>query len=232
MSDYLFPAPSVATITVEGESAAFPVHRVFCVGRNYAAHALEMGGVPDYEAPFYFIKSTEHVIASGAEIPYPLGTENYHHEVELSILIGAPAFRVSEDDALNYVYGYCASLDMTRRDLQNALKAKSLPWDLSKDFENAAVFAKASKASAFGEVGNQKIKLDVNGETRQDATLAELIHSVPAVIADLSKYYHLVPGDVIMTGTPAGVSAVSAGDVLHGTIDGLAPVELTLTATE
>ncbi len=232
MSDFLFPVAPTKSIAVEGETAAFPINRIFCVGRNYAAHAVEMGGVPDYEAPFYFTKSPSHAVASGARIPYPLGTENYHHEMEFSILIGAPAFRVSEADAMKAVYGYSASLDMTRRDLQNVSKEKRRPWDTSKDFESAGVFATARKATHFGAVADQRISLTVNGEVRQDASLADLIHSVPAVIADLSKFYHLQAGDVIMTGTPAGVGAVVACDVLRGEIDGLAPVELTLTDPE
>ncbi len=232
MSDFLFPVAPTKSIAVEGETAAFPINRIFCVGRNYAAHAVEMGGVPDYEAPFYFTKSPSHAVASGACIPYPLGTENYHHEMEFTVLLGAPAFRVSEADAMKAVYGYSASLDMTRRDLQNVSKEKRRPWDTSKDFESAGVFAPARKATHFGAVADQRISLTVNGEVRQDASLADLIHSVPAVIADESKFYHLQAGDVIMTGTPAGVGAVVAGDVLRGEIDGLAPVELTLTDPE
>lgn len=232
MTDLLFAAPFVQTIAVEGESAGFPIHRIFCVGRNYAAHAAEMGNVPDYEAPFYFTKSPAHAVASGAVIPVPPGTQNYHHEMELAILIGGPAFRVTEAEALGVVYGYCCALDMTRRDLQNAAKETRRPWDISKDFEQSAIFAPARKAQMFGEVNAQRIHLEVNGEIRQDARLSELIHSVPAVIADLSKYYHLNAGDVIMTGTPAGVGAVVAGDVLRGGIEGLAPIELTLTDAE
>lgn len=232
MSDLLFPAPPIRTIEVEGESAAFPIHRIFCVGRNYAAHAAEMGNVPDYEAPFYFTKSPSHAASSGVTIPYPLGTENYHHEMELAVLLGADAFRVAEAEALSAVYGYCSALDMTRRDLQNNAKETRRPWDTGKDFESAAIFATATKAEAFGAVSDQRISLTVNGEVRQDASLAELIHSVPAVIADLSKYYHLKAGDVIMTGTPAGVGAVQAGDTLEGHIDGLAPVSLHIGAPE
>ena len=232
MTDLLFAAPVVQTIDVEGESAGYPIHRIFCVGRNYEAHAAEMVNVPDYEAQFYFTKSPSHAVPSGSVIPYPLGTENYHHEMELAILIGAPAFRVAEADALDAVYGYCCALDMTRRDLQNASKAERRPWDTAKDFEASAVFAPVRKAAEFGAVTDQRIHLEVNGEIRQDARLAELIHSVPAVIADLSKFYHLNAGDVIMTGTPAGVGSVVAGDVLRGGIDGLAPIELTLTDAE
>jgi len=232
MPDFLFPQTPTSFIPVEGENGVFPINRIFCVGRNYEAHAAEMGNTPDYEAPFYFTKSPAHSILSGASIPYPLGTENYHHEMELSILIGAPAFRASESDALNAIFGYCASLDMTRRDLQSASKAKRRPWDTSKDFESAAIFAPARKAADFGELSDQRIRLSVNGETRQDASIAELIHSVRAVIADLSKYYHLQAGDVIMTGTPAGVGPVQSGDFLLGEITGLPSVELTLLAPE
>ncbi|MGH1579170.1 fumarylacetoacetate hydrolase family protein [Planktotalea sp.] len=232
MSEFLFPTRPAKGIPVEGEARNFPINRIFCVGRNYLAHAAEMGNVPDYEAPFYFTKAPTHSVLSGANVPYPPGTENYHHEMELSILIGAPAFRISQDDAEQVIYGYCASLDMTRRDLQNASKADRRPWDTSKDFEDGAVFATASKAEAVGAIKDQRISLSVNGETRQDASVAELIHSVPAIVSDLSKFYHLEPGDVIMTGTPAGVSAVQAGDVLRGEISGMAPVELTILAPE
>lgn len=232
MTEFLFPARPVPTLEIAGEAAVFPVGRIFCVGRNYAAHAAEMGNVPDYEAPFYFTKSPAHLIPSGQSIPYPLGTQDYHHEMELAVLIGAPAFRVSAEEAMGAVYGYACALDMTRRDLQAASKAARRPWDTAKDFENAAVIAPAVKADLFGEISAQRIMLTVNDETRQDARLSDLIHSVPAVIADLSKYYHLEPGDVILTGTPAGVGPVVAGDVLHGEIDGLPPVELVITAPE
>ncbi len=229
MPEFLFPPRPNPSIEVVGESAVFPINRIFCVGRNYVAHAIEMDVVPDYEAPFYFTKSPAHTILSGSETPYPLRTQDCHHEMEFSVLIGAPAFQVSEDEAMQVVYGYCASLDMTRRDLQAASKAKRRPWSTGKDYEDSAVFAPASKAADFGEIDAQRITLTVNGEMRQEARLAELIHSVPAVIADLSKLYHLCAGDVIMTGTPAGVGPVVKGDQLHGEIDGLAPLDLKIT---
>ena len=228
MSEYLFPTRPTTSIQVKGESLAFPINRIFCVGRNYAAHAVEMGGKPEYGSPFYFNKAPTHAIPSGSTVPYPPRTQDYHHEMEFSILIGADAFQISQEDALDVIYGYCASLDMTRRDLQANSKANRQPWDTSKDFEDGAVFAQASKAAEFGAVADQRITLSVNGEMRQDATLADLIHSVPKMVADLSTYYHLSAGDVIMTGTPAGVGAVVAGDVLHGEIEGLDPVDLTI----
>lgn len=227
----LFDLPSHPDVPVKGESEGYPVRRIFCVGRNYAAHAAELGNeVP--EAPFYFTKMPAHLVLSGAELPYPTGTANYHHEMEFVIAIGAPVFRCTPEEGLAAVYGYAAGLDMTRRDLQNEAKDQRRPWDLSKDFEGAAVIGEITKAAEFGPVSDQKIVLTVDGETRQDATLAELIHSVPDVIAHLSGYYHLEPGDLIYTGTPAGVSAVEAGAVLEGSVEGLAPVSLTLGAAE
>lgn len=232
MTSFVFPPPAVPVIPVQGTDAVFPIHRIFCVGRNYEAHAKEMGHEADRDAPFYFTKSPANAIASGLSIPYPPGTSNYHHEMEFSVLIGADGFRVGAEDAGRMVYGYCCSLDMTRRDRQQDGKDKRRPWDLGKDFENASVFGTACLAADFGDIADQRISLDIDGETRQDAVLSDLIHSVPEVIADLSQYYHLRAGDVIMTGTPAGVGAVQPGDHLIGCIDGLPDVSLTVGAAE
>ncbi len=232
MTDYLFEPPEVRSIPVKGAAAEYPVGRIFCVGRNYAAHAAEMGVEVDREAPFYFTKSPQAALASGATLPYPPGTADLHHEMELALVIGKPVFRVSPDEAGGAVYAYGCALDMTRRDLQQAGKDKRRPWDLGKDFEGAAVFAPLTRAADLGEIGPQRIHLEVNGEVRQDAHLGDLIHSVPEVIADLSKYYHLRPGDVILTGTPAGVGAVVAGDRITGGIDGLEPIALTIGPAE
>lgn len=228
MSSYLFDTPKVQSIPVQGEDKQYPINRIFCVGRNYAAHAAEMGVEVDREAPFYFTKSPSANLASGSTIPYPLGTSNYHYEMELVLVIGKPAFRVSKDEAADKIYAYGCGLDMTRRDLQLAARAKQRPWDLGKDVEDSAVFAPLTKAAEFGEVGPQRIHLEVNGELKQDAHLSDLIHNVYEVVADLSKYYHLVPGDVIMTGTPAGVGPVVSGDKITGGVDGLAPIALTI----
>ena len=192
------------------------MHRIFCVGRNYAEHAREMGVEVDREAPFYFLKSALALVPTGATVPYPPGTSNYHHELELVVAIGAPAFRVGVDDAAGAVFGYAAGLDMTRRDLQLAERAKQRPWDLGKDFEQSAVIAPITRAADFGAVAGQRITLAVNGATRQDARLAELVWSVPELVSHLSRFYHLAPGDLIYTGTPAGVGAVGPGDVLVG----------------
>ena len=228
----LFPTPEFPTIPVKGETAGYPVTRIFCVGRNYAAHAAEMGVEVDREAPFYFTKNPLHTLASGETIPYPPGTENYHYEMELALVIGKPVFRASKDEAAAAIYAYGCALDMTRRDLQLVARAKQRPWDLGKDVEQSAVFAELTKAEEFGDVGEQRIHLEVNGETKQDSQLALLIHSCVDVVADLSKFYHLQPGDVIMTGTPEGVGAVVAGDSITGGIDGLAPISLTIGAAE
>lgn len=232
MTDTLFPTPQFPTIPVAGESAGYPVTRIFCVGRNYAAHAAEMGVEVDREAPFYFTKTPLHSLATGETLPYPPGTENFHYEMELAIVIGAPVFRADAAQAEAAIYGYGCALDMTRRDLQLVARARQRPWDLGKDVEGSAVFAPITKAAAFGAVGPQRIALSVNGETKQDSTLDKLIHSCVDVVVDLSKFYHLAPGDVIMTGTPEGVGAVVAGDQIEGSIDGLAPISLSIGAAE
>jgi fumarylpyruvate hydrolase len=230
-ADRLFTSPAFPAVPVRGERAAFPVHRIFCVGRNYAAHAREMGVEVDREAPFYFTKSPLAIVASGSTVPYPPGTENYHYEMELVIAIGAPAWRTGVEEAPAAVLGFACGLDMTRRDLQLAARAKERPWDFGKDFEQSAVIAPITRASEFA-VGGQAIRLTVNGAVRQDAKLSDLVWSVPELVSHLSRYYHLAPGDLIYTGTPAGVGALVPGDLVRGTIDGLAPVELTIGAPE
>ena len=232
MTDLVFDAPEVNTIPIAGESAAYPVNRIFCVGRNYAAHAAEMGVEVDREAPFYFTKSPGHTALSGITIPYPLGTENYHYEMELVIVIGKPVFRVAVADAMDAIYAYGCGLDMTRRDRQLAAREKGRPWDVGKDVEDSAIFAPLVKADAVGEIGPQRIHLEVNGEVKQDAHLKDLIWRLDEIVSDLSHLYHLVPGDVIMTGTPAGVGPVVAGDVITGGIDEMGTIELTIGQPE
>ncbi|WP_375569290.1 fumarylacetoacetate hydrolase family protein [Seohaeicola saemankumensis] len=227
---HLFDLPAIPEIPVTGETATYPIRRIFCVGRNYAAHAAEMGIAVDREKPFYFTKSPASAILSGATAPYPPGTDNYHYEMELAVAIGAPVFKVAVEQAMDCVYGYCCALDMTRRDLQLSERAHQRPWDLGKDVENSAVFAPMTKAADFGAIADQRIHLSLNGEIRQDATLTELVWSIPEIISHLSGFYHLQPGDLIMTGTPAGVGAVVPGDTIIGGIDGLAPISLTIGA--
>lgn len=232
MTGLLFDLPAPMTLEVQGTSARFPLHRIFCVGRNYAAHAAEMGHEVDRESPFYFTKSVAHAVATDTTQPYPPRTRNYHFEMEFAVTIGAPAWRVTADQAMQAVHGYCCALDMTRRDLQGQAKDKGRPWDTGKDVEGSAVFGPVTPTAEFGAIGDQRIALTVNGDVKQDATLSELIHSVPEVIADLSTLYHLRPGDVILTGTPAGVGPVEPGDVLEGTVEGLDPVRLTIGEPE
>lgn len=231
MSDTLFPSHAWPTIPVKGESANYPVHRIFCVGRNYAAHAAEMGTEVDREAPFYFTKSALAMLSSGRVCAYPPGTDNYHHEIELVVAIGKPAFRVPQEQAMQAVYGYAVGLDMTRRDLQMAARAKQRPWDIAKDVESSAVIAPITKASDFSP-GQQRIWLSVDDQIRQDGNIADLVWSVEELIADLSTFYHLAPGDMIFTGTPAGVGAVKPGAVIRGGVDGLDTVTLTVSAPE
>ena len=228
----LFDTPANPLVPIRGEERGFPVQRIFCVGRNYAAHAAEMGAEVDREAPFYFTKPASAVVLAGATVPYPPGTSNLHYEMELVIAIDKPAFRVSPEEALGAVYGYACGLDMTRRDLQNAAKEKGRPWDLGKAFENSAVLGPITPAQDFGPLADQRISLSVGGQIRQDATLSEMVWSVAEIISHLSGYYHLQPGDLIFTGTPAGVGAVQAGDQMRGEIEGLDPVSLTLGPAE
>lgn len=223
MSDTVFPARPTPIVPVK-DGAGFPVARVFCVGRNYAAHAAEMGHAVDRDAPFYFTKSAHAVLLSGHDMPYPPRTNDLHHEMELVVAIGAQARNISKDKALEVVFGYGCGLDMTRRDLQAASKEKRRPWDTGKDFENAAILAPLTPAAQIGDLENLTIALTVNDVVRQQATLADMVWTIPEIIADLSTLYTLLPGDLIMTGTPAGVGPVNSGDRLKGTIGALEPV--------
>lgn len=232
MSELLFPMPDWPTIPVVGQSGRFPVRRVFCVGRNYAAHAAEMGAEVDREAPFYFIKSPLAITLSGSTVPYAPGTQDLHHEMEFVVALGGSGFRVPIGSAMDLVFGYAAGLDMTRRDLQAVAKSKQRPWDLGKDFESSAIIGSITRAADFGAIGDQRISLSVNCTPRQASVLSDMVWSVPELIADLSLYYHLAPGDLIYTGTPAGVGAVVAGDRITGAIDGLDPIEMVIAPAE
>jgi fumarylpyruvate hydrolase len=228
----LFPPRPMPTVAVVGTAARFPVARIFCVGRNYAEHAKEMGAEVDREAPFYFLKDTGTLTASGATLPYPRGTSDYHHEMEFVVAIGAEAFDMPVERAMEAVFGYACGLDMTRRDLQGQAKAKGRPWDFGKNFERGAVIAPIVPRDAFGAIGGQAISLAVNGVARQTSRLDEMVWSVPELVSHLSRHYRLAPGDLIYTGTPAGVGAVVPGDRLVGAIDGLPPIEVTIGPVE
>ncbi|HEY0213183.1 MAG TPA: fumarylacetoacetate hydrolase family protein [Paenirhodobacter sp.] len=232
MTRTLFPIPATPVVPVKGETAGFPLRRIYCVGRNYAAHAAEMGVAVDREAPFYFTKSPSAYVASGATVPYAQSTANLHYEMEFGVAIGASVFRAPLDAVGDAVYGYCCALDMTRRDLQSQFKEKRLSWDLGKDFDNSAVVAPITRAADFGTVAAQRIHLEVDGVVKQDSDLSDMIWSVNELISHLSHFYHLEPGDLIMTGTPAGVGPVVVGNVITGGIDGLDPISLTIAAAE
>ena len=229
---YIFEPETTKSVSITGEIAQYPIRRIFCVGRNYVAHAVEMGGEVDREAPWYFTKAPHAATEAGGMIPYAPGTQNLHYEMELVVALGAPIFQGDFTQAAQAVYGYGCGLDMTRRDLQQVGKDNRRPWDLGKDIEDGAILAPFTPATVFGDIKDQRIQLIQNGATQQDATLADMVWSVPEVISHLSHYYHLGPGDIIMTGTPAGVGPVQPGDTLQGHIDGLAPLAITIGSAE
>jgi fumarylpyruvate hydrolase len=232
MSQLLFPAPPPVVAPIRGRDEGVPIRRIFCVGRNYEAHAREMGVVADREAPFYFTKAAETCVPSGATVAYPPGTSNYHYEMELVAVIGKPGFRIALSQALDHVFGYACGLDMTRRDLQLIAREQRRPWDLGKDFEQSAVLSEIVPSTHIGHPTTGRIELRVNGQTKQASDLSLLIHDVAAVVAHLSRYYHLQPGDLIYTGTPEGVGPVLAGDRIEGTIDGVGSIALNIGAPE
>jgi len=227
----VFPGPQPVTIPVRSLDQHYPVNRIFFVGRNYEAHAREMGNEVDREAPFYFTKSAQAITLSGSSIPYPPGTSDFHHEVELVVALSEEAFEIDAQEALGCIYGYACGLDMTRRDLQAKAKDKRRPWDLGKDFEHSAVISHILPASEIGHPSAGRIHLEVNGEARQEGDLSDLVWPVPDLIADLSKFYHLVPGDLIYTGTPSGVGPIVAGDKLSGGIEGVANITLEISTS-
>jgi fumarylpyruvate hydrolase len=213
------------TVPIEG-GGAFPVGRIFCVGRNYAAHAREMGQDPDREPPFFFTKFADTLVVGGGDVPYPPATSNYHFEAELVVAIGAPGAALSPDKALAIVFGYAVGLDMTRRDLQFAARDKGRPWDTGKNFAYSAPIGTIRPLSASGHADQGSIRLTVNGDVKQDADLQDLIWSTPEIIVHLSRLERLLPGDLIFTGTPAGVGPVVPGDEVRVTIAGLEPLEI------
>jgi fumarylpyruvate hydrolase len=221
-------------IPVAGGDGSFPVRRIFCVGRNYADHAKEMGGDAAKEPPFFFTKSADAIVPvvppAVGRVAYPLATSNYHHEIELVVAIGATGVKLAPERAQALVFGYAVGLDMTRRDLQNEMREKKRPWDIGKSFAQAAPIAPIHRAAATGVLARGAIELDVNGTARQRGDLANMIWDVPHMLAFLSQLYRLEPGDLVFTGTPAGVGAVKAGDRLDGRIAGLTPLSIEIIA--
>lgn len=209
------------SVPVRGTKDRFPVHRVYCVGRNYAAHAVEMGHDPDKEPPFFFQKSPSNLVTDGGDFPYPPATEDVHHEIELVVALSAGGRDIPVERALECVYGYAVGLDMTRRDIQAELKKMSRPWDAAKSFEHSAPCSELVPAAEIGHPANGAIWLKINGETRQEGDLDQLIWKIPEVISYLSSLFELRPGDLIMSGTPSGVGPVHRGDKLHGHVAGV-----------
>ena len=228
----VIPLWDVPTVPVEGSDARFPVRHIYCVGRNYAEHAAEMGGDATKEPPFFFTKAADAIVpvAPGetGTVAYPMATKNLHHEVELVVAIGKAGAKFMPDHALDLVYGYATGLDMTRRDLQNEMREKKRPWDIGKSFAHAAPIGAIQPVASGGHRKRGTITLDVNGARRQAGNLSDMIWDVAHTLAFLSKLYALMPGDLVYTGTPAGVGAVVAGDRLDARIEGLAPLSVAI----
>jgi fumarylpyruvate hydrolase len=225
--DYAFPLPAGATLPVDGTGLVVPVRRIYCVGRNYAAHAREMGSDPDREPPFFFMKPADAIVPSGSTIPFPPATANLQHEIELVVVIGRGGSAIVPAAALDHVYGYAVGLDMTRRDLQNEAKRTGRPWDMGKGFDQSAPCSAVRPASRIGHPAKGAIWVKVNGQMRQSGDLAQQIWSVPETIACLSGLVTLAPGDLVFTGTPDGVGPVQPGDRLEGGIDGIGDLVVT-----
>jgi fumarylpyruvate hydrolase len=221
--DYVIAPPAQASVPVAA-GGAFPVRRIYCVGRNYAEHAREMGHDPNAEPPFFFSKPADALVTGGGPVPYPGETSNFHYEVELVAAIGTGGINIPVDAALGHVWGYAVGIDFTRRDLQAWAKKAAKPWEVAKGFDHSAPISDLVPASALNAPLKGAITLTVNGETKQSADIADMIWDLPHVIAELSRYFELFPGDLIFTGTPAGVGAVVKGDKLVGTIAGVGTV--------
>ena len=227
MSDHVIPAPQVHTIPTAGDGS-FPVRRVYCIGRNFAAHAVEMGHDPDREPPFFFQKNSDNLDPSG-EFPYPPHSSDVHHEVELLVGLKSGGKNIPLENALDHVWGYGVSLDMTRRDLQGQAKKMGRPWEIGKAFERSGPVGPLLAAEDVGHPAQGRISLHVNGELRQDGDLNQMIWKVPEMISYLSEYFELKAGDVIMAGTPSGVNAIVKGDVMEASIEGVGSLSVTVT---
>ncbi len=233
--NYLFEPQPIVGLPIAGQSTYFPVRRVYCVGRNYAAHAREMGFDPDREPPFFFCKANDAqsvvVVAANETIsvPYPSLTQNYHYEIELVVAIGKAGKNIAIDQAADHILGYAVGLDMTRRDLQIKMREQGRPWEIGKAFDYAAPVGVLHLKSETGEIHSGDISLSVNGEVKQQSNISHLIWSVNETIANLSTLFELHPGDLIFSGTPEGVGPVQAGDTMHGLIQGLSPLSVKVT---
>jgi fumarylpyruvate hydrolase len=230
MTDFVIAPPPQAAIAVSGDSQMFPVRRIWCVGRNYLEHVREMGN-DERAPPFFFAKHADMIAPDGATIPYPPITKDFHHEVELVVALKSGGLHISADKALDCVWGYCCGIDLTRRDLQIASRKKEQPWEIGKSFDHSAPCGALAPASKIGHPANGKIWLSVNGTQKQTGDLSEMIWNVPEIIAKLSMQVELAAGDIIMTGTPAGVAALSPGDTIACGIDGIGTLSVTIGNT-
>ncbi len=229
MTQYALPAPPQPSLAIQGSALRFAVRRIFCVGRNYAEHAREMGNDPSRDPPFFFTKPADALVADGAAIPYPPATANLHHEAELVAAIGTGGADIAEAEALPHVWGYAPGNDLTRRDLQARAKENRQPWDMAKGFDKSAVCGALVPAAECGPITRARLSLTVNGTLRQDADVADMIWPLPAIIAHLSGLVRLAPGDLIFTGTPAGVGPLLRGDLCTVAITGLGTVSVRVT---
>ncbi|MBZ0128525.1 MAG: fumarylacetoacetate hydrolase family protein [Rhodobacteraceae bacterium] len=232
MTDFVIPPPPQPSVAVANSEARFPVRRIFCVGRNYAAHAREMGRDPDREPPFFFTKPADAVVDDGAIVPYPPETANFHFEGELVVAIGKGGRNIAEADSLSHVWGYAIGNDLTRRDQQLAARELGRPWDWGKAFDRSAICGPLHPVAAIGHPASGEIRTEVNGAIRQQADLKDLIWSIPEVIAILSRSMELRPGDLIYSGTPAGVGALQSGDICMVAIERLGSVTTTIGPPE
>ncbi len=223
--NFVITPPPVASLPVKGEGSVFPIHRIYCVGRNYAAHTVEMGGDPDRDPPFFFQKNPDNLVLDG-RFPYPAKSEDVHHEIEVAVALKRGGTNIEVDQALDHVYGYALALDMTRRDLQGEMKKLGRPWEIGKAFEASCPCTPLVKADEIGHPEHGAIWLDVNGERRQEGDIDHMIWKVPEMIAYLSELFTLAPGDLILSGTPSGVAAVKRGDKMHGHAEGVGDLEV------
>ena len=224
--EFVIAAPPAPSLPVAGTARRFPVRRVYCVGRNYAAHTIEMGHDPDREDPFFFQKNPDGLVPGGGKFPYPAATSDVHHEIELVVALASGGADIAVEEALSHVYGYAVGIDMTRRDLQAVAKKAGRPWEVAKAFEHAAPCSAVAPAAAIGHPDRGVITLEVNGEKRQRGDLAQLIWKVPEIVSCLSGLFTLAAGDIVFTGTPAGVGPVVRGDRLRGQVEGVGAIEV------
>jgi fumarylpyruvate hydrolase len=230
MTGFVITPPAAPALAVAGSDQTFPLRRVFCVGRNYAAHAREMGADPDREPPFFFTKPADAVVPASGTVPYPSSTQDLHHEVELVVALKGGGSNVSPEQALDLVWGYGVGVDLTRRDLQEVAKKTGRPWDMSKGFDASGPCSPLQPAAATGHPQEGRVWLEVNGQVKQEGNLNEMIWPVADTIAYLSRFVALQPGDVIFTGTPSGVGKLNPGDQVRGGVEGVTTFEFTMGA--